>query len=152
MKNLLLYFYWNNTQHLKTYSPFGLAKKEDLLQKDVEHVSLSFCSNNAMTFCGRVFFETKLSTYIKKNTQHLEYLSQIAMEIIHYIPEDALQIYTEGSRRYISISGGRMFSKLGYDIRNCRKKPDYSTVSRAKLIAIEEILKDCANENVNSER
>ncbi|GFT66091.1 RNase H domain-containing protein [Trichonephila clavipes] len=50
-----------------------------------------------------------------------------------------------------AVSGSGIFIKKGYGIRICKKNPDFCSVFRAELLAIEEALKFCFAESVNTD-
>ncbi|GFU54139.1 hypothetical protein TNCV_3618011 [Trichonephila clavipes] len=63
------------------------------------------CTDAAASFYERVFFKTELSSYTKKSTQQLEYFRHLALETIHKIPCDVLQIYIDGIMGVSAVSG-----------------------------------------------
>ncbi|GFV77275.1 hypothetical protein TNCV_445051 [Trichonephila clavipes] len=87
---------------------------EDIITKKILYIHLQYaflarCTDVAASFYERVFFNTELSSYNHKDTQHPEYLKQLALETIHKAPCDALQIYTDGSMRVGVVSGSGIF-------------------------------------------
>lgn len=142
---------WNNNRRLKRPSPLSHAESEGWIQNEVEHVSLACNTDVDDLFHERVFFKTQLCSYANKSTQHPEYLRQLALETIHKIPCDALQIYTDGSKGDGDISGSGVFVKGRNDIKICVRNPNFCSVFRSELIAIEEALKFCTSENVRSD-
>ncbi|PRD31434.1 UNVERIFIED_CONTAM: hypothetical protein NCL1_23570 [Trichonephila clavipes] len=81
------------------------------------------------------------------STQHPEYLRQLAWETIYKVPCDALQIYTDGSMGVGTVLGSGIFIKKGNGTRICKRNPDYCSVFRVELLAIEEALKSCFTES-----
>ncbi|XP_071041216.1 ribonuclease H-like [Parasteatoda tepidariorum] len=103
----------------------------------------------ATSFHERVIFRTDLCSHTNEGLQHPEYLRQFALETIHKIPNHALQIYTDGSMGAGAISGSGIFIFKGTGIKICIKNPDFCSVFRSELIAIEEAVKFCIADNVN---
>ncbi|GFV94109.1 RNase H domain-containing protein [Trichonephila clavipes] len=107
---------------------------------DVEHHHLSQCLDPAVDLDG-VFFHPELPVHVKKQAGLPAYLKQLALERIGYIPIDALQVYTDGSRDDYYRSGRRIYIKSqDHILRIQRRNPDGCSVFRSELIAIDEAL------------
>ncbi|GFU85076.1 hypothetical protein TNCV_1553391 [Trichonephila clavipes] len=77
------------------------------------------------------YLNIELSSYSHKDTQHPEYLRQLALETIHKDPcgaglRGSIQIHTDGSMGISADSGSGSFLKKGNDIRICKRNPDYT--------------------------
>ncbi|PRD29948.1 UNVERIFIED_CONTAM: hypothetical protein NCL1_27868 [Trichonephila clavipes] len=74
----------------KIFSNF--AENEEWQSNEIEYVSHASYMDVTASFYEQVFFMIELSSYTNKGTQHTEYLRQLALETIHQIPCDDLQI------------------------------------------------------------
>ncbi|GFU17442.1 DUF4817 domain-containing protein [Trichonephila clavipes] len=84
-----------------------------------------------------VEFREELLTGTPKHSSHPELLKQLALELINDIPDQALIIYTDGSRSDTGRAGSGIFSNTpGNDARNSIRNPDHCSVFRSGLIAI----------------
>ncbi|GFW78220.1 uncharacterized protein TNCV_136891 [Trichonephila clavipes] len=107
--------------------------------------------NVVASFDERVVFNTELSPYTHKGTQHLEYLRNLALKTIHKVQSGTLQIYTDGNMGVGAVSGGGIFIKKWNGIRICNRNPNYYSVFWAELLAIAEALKCCFTESINTD-
>ncbi|GFU40554.1 RNase H domain-containing protein [Trichonephila clavipes] len=83
-----------------------------------------------------VEFREELLTSTPKYSSHPELLRQLALEVIH-IPDQALIIYTDGSRSDTGRAGSGIFSNTpGNDVKISIRNPDHCSVFRLELIAI----------------
>ncbi|GFW64681.1 RNase H domain-containing protein [Trichonephila clavipes] len=81
-----------------------------------------------------------------KHSSHRELLRQLALEVINYIPVQALIIYTDGSRSDTDRAGSGIFSNTpGNDVKISIKNPDHCSVFRPELIAISGTLDHALN-------
>ncbi|GFU29111.1 phosphate-regulating neutral endopeptidase [Trichonephila clavipes] len=62
---------------------------------------------------------------------------QLALEVINDIPDQALIVYTDGSRSDTGRAGSGIFSNTpGNDVKISIRNPDQCSVFRSELIAI----------------
>ncbi|GFX50646.1 RNase H domain-containing protein [Trichonephila clavipes] len=81
-----------------------------------------------------------------------EYLRQLVLETTHKTPCDVLlHIYIDGSMGVVTVSGSGIFNKKGNGVRICKTNLDYCSVFRAEFLAVEEALKFCFTESVNTD-
>ncbi|GFX70621.1 RNase H domain-containing protein [Trichonephila clavipes] len=81
-----------------------------------------------------------------KHSSHPELLRQLALEVINDIPDQALIIYTDGSRSDTGRAGSGIFSNTpGNDVKISIRNPDYCSVFRSELIAISGALDHALN-------
>ncbi|GFU14117.1 RNase H domain-containing protein [Trichonephila clavipes] len=98
--------------------------------------------------CGaRAYRKEELLTSTPKHSTHPELLRQLALEVINDIPDEALIIYSEGSRSDTDRAGSGIFSNTpGNDVKINIRNSDHCSVFRTELIAISGAL-DHALEN-----
>ncbi|GBO40762.1 hypothetical protein AVEN_88824-1, partial [Araneus ventricosus] len=87
-----------------------------------------------------------------KQKDHPTYLRQLALEIINDIPVDSVKVYTDGSRNDSDCTGSGIYIKAyNQELKIQRRNPDFCSVFRSELIAIDEGLDSlssfsCSNE------
>ncbi|GFV33886.1 uncharacterized protein TNCV_4754971 [Trichonephila clavipes] len=59
----------------------------------------------------RVFLHPNLSAHVNKTSDPPDSFKQLALEVINNIPDDALLMYTDGSRNEHSRSGSAIYIK-----------------------------------------
>ncbi|GFT12854.1 hypothetical protein TNCV_5095681 [Trichonephila clavipes] len=94
-----------------------------------QNMSLALYTDVAASFYERVFFKTELGFYTNKDTQHPEYLRQLALETIHKIPCDVLQIYTDSSMAVGAVSGSGIFIKNGNSIKIYSSNDEFGKIT-----------------------
>ncbi|GFS89532.1 putative RNA-directed DNA polymerase from transposon BS [Trichonephila clavipes] len=132
---------WTNRHRLKRDSPFSRMQAMDLLDQDIEE---HFLKNvfNPQEGLPRVHFKPEMGTHTSKNQDPPEYLRQLALEIINKIPAAAMQIYTDGSKDDRNSCGSGIFIKAPNCSHNIKiRNPDFCSVFRSELIAIDEALR-----------
>nr|XP_042912144.1 uncharacterized protein LOC122272471 [Parasteatoda tepidariorum] len=137
---------WRNKQRLKKNSPFSHAELLHLPSEDVEPHSLKSCLNPSEGI-PRVHFHFDFSAPVTKKDLIPAELRQLALEILGEIPSDAVKIYTDGSGLG-NLAGSGVFiekSELNYSI--CLRNPDFTSVFRSELIAIEQGIDAIINES-----
>lgn len=128
---------WHFSQRLKRKSPFSKIVTFNLVDGAVEPHHLKQCLDPSDDLEG-VFFHSDLSVHVNKQTDIPAYLKQVALERIGEIPNDATQVYTDGSRDEYNRSGSGIYIKSSnYDLRIQRRNPDFCSVFRSELIAID---------------
>ncbi|GFS83495.1 RNase H domain-containing protein [Trichonephila clavipes] len=86
---------------------------------------------------NHVEFREELLTSTPKHSSRPELLRQLALEVINDIPDQALIIYTDGSRSDTGRAGSGIFSNTtGNDVKISTRNPDHYPVFRSELIAI----------------
>ncbi|GFW68726.1 RNase H domain-containing protein [Trichonephila clavipes] len=95
---------------------------------------------------NHVEFREELLTSTPKHSSHPELLRQLALEVINYIPDQALIIYTDGSRLDTGRAGSGIFSNTpGNDVKISIRNPDHCFVFRSELIDISDALDHALN-------
>ncbi|GFV04160.1 RNase H domain-containing protein [Trichonephila clavipes] len=80
-----------------------------------------------------------------------ELLRQLTLEVINDIPDQALIIYTDGSRSDTGRAGNGIFSNTpGNDVQISIRNPDPCSVFRSELIAISGALDHTLNSSKDS--
>lgn len=88
-----------------------------------------------------VHFQPDLGTHTNKKQDLPDYLHQLALEIINRIPATDILIYTDGSKDDRGSCGSGIFIKApDFSRKLTIKNPDFCSVFRSELIAIEEAL------------
>ncbi|GFT41156.1 RNase H domain-containing protein [Trichonephila clavipes] len=83
-----------------------------------------------------------MGAHTSKNQDPPEYLRQLALEIINKIPATAMQIYTDGTKDDQNSCGSGIFIKAPNCSHNIKiRNPDFCSVFRSELIAIDEALR-----------
>ncbi|GFW40249.1 RNase H domain-containing protein [Trichonephila clavipes] len=86
---------------------------------------------------NHVEFPKELLTCTPKHSSHPELLRQLALEVINDTPDQALIIYTDGSRSDTGGAGSGIFSyNPGNDVKIRIRNPDHCSVFISELIAI----------------
>ncbi|GFT86484.1 putative RNA-directed DNA polymerase from transposon BS [Trichonephila clavipes] len=130
---------WTNRHRLKRDSPFSQMQTMDLLDQDIEE---HFLKNvfNSQEGLPRVHFKPEMEAHTSKNQDPPEYLRQLALEIINKIPATA--IYADGSKDDQNSCGSGIFIKAPNCSHNIKiRNPDFCSVFRSELIAIDEALR-----------
>ncbi|GFT11269.1 RNase H domain-containing protein [Trichonephila clavipes] len=95
---------------------------------------------------NHVEFREELLTSIPKHSSHPELLRQLALEVINDIPDQALIVYTDGSRSDTSRAGSGIISNTpGNDVKISIRNSDHCSVFRSELIAISGALDHALN-------
>ncbi|GFT17308.1 RNase H domain-containing protein [Trichonephila clavipes] len=95
---------------------------------------------------NHVEFREELLTSTPNHSSHPELLRQLTLEVINDIPDQALIIYTDGSRSDTGRAGRGIFSNTpGNDVKISIMNPDYCSVFRSELIAISGALDHALN-------
>ncbi|GFU92561.1 RNase H domain-containing protein [Trichonephila clavipes] len=97
-------------------------------------------------YFNHVEFQEELLTSTSKHSSHPELLRQLALEVINDIPDQALIIYTDGSRSDTGRSGsGSLSNTPGNVVKISIRNPDHCSVFRTELIAISGVLDHALN-------
>ncbi|GFX94812.1 RNase H domain-containing protein [Trichonephila clavipes] len=95
-------------------------------------VSLFTTNRHLYNYSPEIFLRRIIDQY-----SHPELLRQLALEIINDIPDQALIVYTDGSRSDTGRAGSGIFSNTpGNDIKISIRNSDHCSVFRSELIAI----------------
>ncbi|GFU23338.1 RNase H domain-containing protein [Trichonephila clavipes] len=95
---------------------------------------------------NHVKFREKLLTSTSKHSSHPELLRQLALEVINDIPDQALIIYTDGSRSDTGRAGNGIFSNTpGNDVKISISNLDHLSIFSSELIAISGALDHALN-------
>ncbi|GFW72641.1 RNase H domain-containing protein [Trichonephila clavipes] len=95
---------------------------------------------------NHVEFREELLTSTPKHSSHPELLRQLALEVINDKPDQALIIYTDGSRSDTGRAGSGIFSNTpGNDVKISIRNLDQCSVFRSELIAISGALDHALN-------
>ncbi|GFV70580.1 uncharacterized protein TNCV_3841641 [Trichonephila clavipes] len=133
---------WSNNQRLKRNSPYSQVISDNMISPSVERHNLSSYIDPSEGL-SRVFFHPNLSPHVNKTSDPPEFLKQLALEVISNIPDDALLIYTNGSRNEHSRSGSGIYIKSqNYSSHIKPRNSDGCSVFRSELIAIDTGLKE----------
>ncbi|GFX76714.1 gag-pol [Trichonephila clavipes] len=89
-----------------------------------------------------VFFHPNLSAHVNKTSDLPEFLKKLALKVNSNIPEDALLIYTDGSRNKHSRSSSGIHIVPNYSSHIKLRKSNSCSVFRSELIAIDTGLKE----------
>ncbi|GFV84672.1 RNase H domain-containing protein [Trichonephila clavipes] len=91
-------------------------------------------------------FGEELVTSTPKHRSHPELLRQLALEVINDIPDQALIIYTDGSRSDTDRVGSGIFCNTpGNDVKISIRNPDHCSVFRLELIDVSGVLDHALN-------
>ncbi|GFW68760.1 RNase H domain-containing protein [Trichonephila clavipes] len=102
-------------------------------QLATDHLS---CITPIVSF-NHVEFREELLTSTPKHSSHPELLRQLALEVINDIRDQALIIYTDGSRLDTGREGSGIFSNTpGNDVKISIRNLDHCSIFRSELIAI----------------
>ncbi|GFU47010.1 uncharacterized protein TNCV_3439891 [Trichonephila clavipes] len=103
---------------------------------DVEPHSLKFCLSPAKRI-SKVHFHFDLSTPVVKGDLILDHLRLLALDIIDGIPNYGIKIDTDGSRLSDRAGSGIYIEKRRERSSFCHRNPNFSSVFKSELIAIE---------------
>ncbi|GBN33985.1 hypothetical protein AVEN_160567-1 [Araneus ventricosus] len=123
----------------------------NLITNTVEQHHLTLSIDPVVGLPG-VFFHTNLPVQVNKQKDHPTYLRQLALEIINDIPGNAVKVYTDGSINDSDCTGSGIYIKAyNQELKIQRRNPDFCSVFRSELIAIDEGLDSlssfsCSNE------
>ncbi|GFV23449.1 RNase H domain-containing protein [Trichonephila clavipes] len=93
-----------------------------------------------------VEFREELLTSTPKHSSHPELLRQLAFEVINNIPDQALIIYTDGSRSDTGRAGSGIFGNTpGNDVKISIRNPDHCSIFRSELFSISGVLDHAFN-------
>ncbi|GFU87944.1 RNase H domain-containing protein [Trichonephila clavipes] len=136
--NLVASYEW--IRNLFQDTPEGLSTSEEEIFIDftsIEKLKFNFVINRSSNFCcitpidsfNHVEFREVLLTSTPKHSSHPELLRQLALEVINDIPDQALIIYTDGSRSDTGRIGSCIFSNTpGNDVKISIKNPDFKRI------------------------
>ncbi|GFX03306.1 dedicator of cytokinesis protein 9 [Trichonephila clavipes] len=116
-------------------------KNKTLLQNDPLREMLLFPQDDIME---------ELLTSTHKHNSHLELLRQLAFEVMNDIPDQALIIYTVGSRSDTCRAGSSIFSNIDGYVKISIRNSDHCSIFRSELIAISGALDHALNSNKDS--
>ncbi|GFY46019.1 RNase H domain-containing protein [Trichonephila inaurata madagascariensis] len=88
---------WTSNQRLKRDRQLNYMRKHGFIDFNVD-TSTSFSCITPIDSFNPVEFREELLTSTPKHSSHPELLRQLALEVINGIPDQALIIYTDGSR------------------------------------------------------
>ncbi|GFX43000.1 putative RNA-directed DNA polymerase from transposon BS [Trichonephila clavipes] len=142
---------WTSNQRLKRDSPLNYMRKHSF-DFNVDTSTPFSCITPIDSF-NHVEFREDLLTSIPKHSSHLELLRELALEVINDIPDQALIIYTDGSRSDTGRAGSGIFSNTPRnDVKISIRNPDHCSVFRSELIAISGALDHALNSYKDSIR
>ncbi|XP_055938167.1 uncharacterized protein LOC129968336 [Argiope bruennichi] len=113
---------------------------------DVEPHSLKSCLSPSEGL-PRVYFHFDLSIQVTRKDLIPDNLKQLTLEIINVIPYNAIKIFTDGSRLNDHAGSGIYIEKPRDKLSISFRNPDFSSVFKSELIAIEHSLEAIRNEN-----
>ncbi|GFY18644.1 RNase H domain-containing protein [Trichonephila clavipes] len=107
-----------------------------LVGSSIEHHSLSQSIHPSEGLDG-VYFHVDLSIQVSKQNELPCYLKQLALEIINNVPNDAVHMYTDGSKfdSYCSDRGASILVFESKKLKSRGKKPDSCSVFPSELVA-----------------
>ncbi|XP_042904077.2 uncharacterized protein [Parasteatoda tepidariorum] len=143
---------WTDVQRLKRDSPFCRAGKLNLLFPDIEHCSIE-PNIDPLKDLPRVFFHEELLASSSKKNQHPALLRQLALETIHNTPNEAVHIFTDGSKFDNGNTASGVVIKNQDDVTKIkRRNPNHCSVFRSELIdinaALEHMISIESTENI----
>ncbi|GFV86454.1 RNase H domain-containing protein [Trichonephila clavipes] len=120
-------------------------RKHDFIDFNV-YTFTPFICITPIDFFNPVEFREELLTSTPKHSSHPELLRQLALEVINDVPDQALIIYTDGSRSNTGRAGSGIFSNTpGNDVKISIRNPDHCSVFRSEFIAISGALDHALN-------
>ncbi|GFW20761.1 transposable element Tc1 transposase [Trichonephila clavipes] len=132
-------------QRLKRDSPLNYMRIHGFIDFNVDTPSPFSCITPIDSF-NHVEFREELLTSTPKHSSHPELLRQLALEVINGMPDQALIVYTDGSRSDTGRDGSGIFSNTpGKDVKISIRNPDHYSVFRSELIAISGALDHALN-------
>ncbi|GFW13230.1 putative RNA-directed DNA polymerase from transposon BS [Trichonephila clavipes] len=127
---------WTSNRRLKRDSPLNYIRKHGFIDFSVDTSTPFSCITPIDSF-NHVEFREELLTSTPKHSSHPELLRQLALQVINDIPDQALIIYTDGSRSDAGRAGSGIFNNTpGNDVKISIRNPDHCSVFRSELIAI----------------
>ncbi|XP_071037738.1 uncharacterized protein [Parasteatoda tepidariorum] len=94
------------------------------------------CSLNPSEDLPEVFFHFNLSASVNKKEFLPDLLKQLALEIIHSVPKQDANIFTDGNK-IDSHAGSGVYVETPDEIFSlCQRNPDFCSVFRSELLAI----------------
>ncbi|GFW92613.1 RNase H domain-containing protein [Trichonephila clavipes] len=100
-------------------------RKHGFINFNVDTSTLFSCITPTDSF-NHVEFREELLTSTPNHSSHPELLRQLALEVINDIPDQALIIYTDGSRSDTGRAGSGIFSNTpGNDVKISIRNPDH---------------------------
>ncbi|GFV13229.1 RNase H domain-containing protein [Trichonephila clavipes] len=127
---------WTSNQRLKRDSPLNYIRKHGFIDLNVDASTPFSCISSIDSF-NHVEFREELLTSTPKHSSHPELFRQLALEVINDIPDQALIVYTDGSRWDTDRAGRGIFSNTPRnDVKISIRNSDHSSVFRSELIAI----------------
>ncbi|GFW50607.1 putative RNA-directed DNA polymerase from transposon BS [Trichonephila clavipes] len=136
---------WTSSQRLQRDSPLNYMRKHGFIDFNVD-TSTPFSCITRIDYFNHVEFREELLTSTPKNCCHPELLRQLALEVINDISDQALIIYTDGSRSDTGSAGSGIFSNTpGNDVKISIRNPDHCSVFRSEPIAISGALDHALN-------
>ncbi|XP_015911455.1 uncharacterized protein [Parasteatoda tepidariorum] len=128
---------WSSNQGLKKNSPFCQAVVNKVLAGNVEDCLNKQLIDPTEGLAG-VYFPQHLSSQVNKKLDRPVLLKQLALEVINTIPKHSILVYTDGSKTDTSSSGSDVYIKsINYSFNITKRNPDYCSVFRSELIAID---------------
>ncbi|GFX60211.1 RNase H domain-containing protein [Trichonephila clavipes] len=95
---------WTSNQRLKRDSPLNYMRKHGFIDFNLD-TSTSFSCITPIDSFNHVEFREEFLTSTPNHSSHPELLRQLALEVINGIPDQALIVYTDGSRPDTSRAG-----------------------------------------------
>ncbi|GFU00757.1 putative RNA-directed DNA polymerase from transposon BS [Trichonephila clavipes] len=109
---------WTSNQRLKRDSPLNYICKHGFIDFNVDTSTPFSCITPIDSF-NHVEFQEELLISTPKHSSHPELLRHLALQVINDIPNQALIIYTDGSRSDTGRSGSCIFSNTpGNDVKS----------------------------------
>ncbi|GBN90647.1 hypothetical protein AVEN_174554-1 [Araneus ventricosus] len=98
-----------------------------------------------------VFFHNNLPVQVNKQQYHPTYLRKLALEITKDIPVDAVKVYTDGSTNDSDCTDSGIYIKThNQKLKIQSRNPDFCSVLRSELIAIDEGLDSLSSFSCNN--
>ncbi|GFX34261.1 RNase H domain-containing protein [Trichonephila clavipes] len=136
---------WTSNQRLKRDRPLNDMYKRGFIDCNVDP-SAPFSCITPIDSLNHVEFREELLTSTPKHSSRPELLRQLALEVMNDIPDQALVIYTDGSRSDTGRAGSGIFSNIpGTDVKIRIRNPDHYSVFCSELIAISGALDHALN-------
>ncbi|GFW09027.1 uncharacterized protein TNCV_3081191 [Trichonephila clavipes] len=102
---------WTSNQRLKPDNPLNYMRKHGFIDFNVDTSTPFSCITPIDSF-NHIEFLEELLTSTPKHSSHPELLKQLALEVINDIPDQALIIYTDGSRLNTGRAGSGIKTML----------------------------------------
>ncbi|GFX97288.1 RNA-directed DNA polymerase from mobile element jockey [Trichonephila clavipes] len=116
---------WTSNQRLKRDSPLNYMRKHGFIDFNVDTSTPFSCITPIDSF-NHVEFREELLTSTPKNSSHPEFNRQPVLKVINDIPDQALIIYTDGSRSNTGRAGSGIFSNTpGNDVKISNRNSDH---------------------------